>query len=673
MNMPIRHATIFLLTLPLVLAAWTIQAGSGAENAPAPAAGLQGASIASPGVAGDDHDGHGDHAAPEPGATSQAGHSDRDGHPGENGQPGADHEAGHEEHDDHAGVKGPVGPAGEPGHDGHGGEKGAVSAVDKAGHDDHPGEEERAAHVDEPGHVDKAGHADHVGEARHEGHADEAAHGAHEGESGHEGHAHEGATGHDGHAGEGHEGLVVLTDAQRQTIGQTVLKAGPGRLFTELSFPGEIGMDEDTLIHIVPRVPGIVLKAMRTVGEQVKAGEVLAVIDSPELGEAKAAFYEVFNELGCCQTERKRAQEVESAVLDLLATLEKKPSLEELNSRKYGAAGEQGGRVLSAYAEMLLSQSVFNRKAKLAKENLASENDYLQAKAALEKAQADYFTSRGIAGFLVTQERLKAEQTERVTGFRLKTAERKLRILGLGDQEIARLSKTAGAPGDVTVTTLCQDPACKTGLSPLDGSQAAHEHHFTEFSIVAPEDGTIIEKHVALGERLSGEVEVFTIADLTTVWVNFRVATRDLPLLREGMPILFECPQGPNSEGTIARILPTVSQDTRTAVVRVVLPNPSGIWRPGTFVTGYVRRAADHVAVVVPRMAVQNIEGKEVVFVPDGQAFRPVPVQVGRGDRDNVEIVSGLAPGQSYVAHGAFDLKAVNVTSGAGSHAGHGH
>ncbi|NLI76940.1 MAG: efflux RND transporter periplasmic adaptor subunit [Candidatus Riflebacteria bacterium] len=624
MNTHIRPATIILLTLSLVLATWTIQAGSGAEVAPV--AGLQGASIASPGAAGDDHDDHGDHAAPGTGATGRADRNDHDDH---------------DEHDEHAGEKGPA------------------SAVDQAGRDEHAGEDSHAGHAHEAGEAD---HADHAGAAGSEGHAHAATPAGHAGEGGHAGHAHA-----------GQEGLVVLTEAQRQTVGQTIQKAGPGRLFTELSFPGEVGMNEDTLIHIVPRVPGIVLKAMRTVGEQVKAGDVLAVIDSPELGEAKAAYFEVFNELGYCQTELKRAREVESAVLGLLATLEKKPSLEELNSRKYGAAGEQGGRVLSAYAEMLLSQSVFDRKARLAKENLASENDYLQAKAALEKAQADSYTSRGVAGFLVTQERLKAEQTQRVTRFRLETAERKLRILGLGDREIARLSRTAGIPGEVTGPTLCTDPACKTETTPLAGSQAAHEHHFTEFSIVAPEAGTIIGKHAALGERLSGEEEAFTIADLSTVWVNFRVATRDLPLLREGMPILFECPQGPNSEGTIARILPIVSQDTRTAVARVVLPNPSGIWRPGTFVTGYVRSAADHVAVVVPRMAVQNIEGKDVVFVPDGQGFRPVPVTVGRGDRENVEIVSGLAAGQAYVAHGAFDLKAVNVTSGAGSHAGHGH
>ena len=69
----------------------------------------------------------------------------------------------------------------------------------------------------------------------------------------------------------------------------------------------------------------------------------------------------------------------------------------------------------------------------------------------------------------------------------------------------------------------------------------------------------------------------------------------------------------------------------------------------------------------------QNIEGKDGIFVQEGDAFRPVPVVVGRRDRNKAEIVSGLKPGTSYVTRGAFELKAMMITSSLGSHAGHGH
>jgi len=75
----------------------------------------------------------------------------------------------------------------------------------------------------------------------------------------------------------------------------------------------------------------------------------------------------------------------------------------------------------------------------------------------------------------------------------------------------------------------------------------------------------------------------------------------------------------------------------------------------------------------VPKNAVQTVEGESVVFVPVGTVFEPVPVTLGRTDRERVEITAGLAPGTPYVIRGAFALKAKLVTSGLDPHAGHGH
>ena len=531
-------------------------------------------------------------------------------------------------------------------------------AVEDHHHGD--GHEDHGAKPGKPGSQAKDEHAEDE-EAGHESHNDHDDHDDHAGHSDH------------GAEGEESKGVVVLTEAQKKTVGQIVQTAGSGKLYTELSFPGEVGINEDTLIHIVPRVPGIVLKVLKTIGDKVRAGEVLAVIDSPELGEAKAAYHEVFNEVGCCRVDVARAREVEAGVLRILAALEKKPALDELKSSRYGSTGEQGARLLSAYAEMLLSQGIYQRKEKLFRERLASENDYLQAKTTLGKAQADYFTSRSSAEFAIKQQRLERERVQRVNEFKLKTAERKLRILGLGDHEIERLTKTAmtaatgGEPGP------CTDPGCKTCSNHLGKGHDTEEHHFTEFSIVAPGNGTIIEKHATFGERVTGETDVFALADLGTVWVNLRVPARDLPLVKAGMKVLLETQHGVNTEAEIAVVLPTMSLETRTTTARIVLANPNGIWQPGMFVTGHGRIAAENVPVVVPRAAVQNLEGSDVVFVPEGKGFKPVPVVTGRGDRESVEIVSGLSAGSRYVAHGAFDLKAINVTSGAGSHAGHGH
>ena len=77
--------------------------------------------------------------------------------------------------------------------------------------------------------------------------------------------------------------------------------------------------------------------------------------------------------------------------------------------------------------------------------------------------------------------------------------------------------------------------------------------------------------------------------------------------------------------------------------------------------------------VVVEKDAVQVLDEEEVVFVPDGDGFVPVPVRLGRADRERVIVLAGLAAGQLYVHEGAFELKAEAVTSGTDPHAGHGH
>jgi cobalt-zinc-cadmium efflux system membrane fusion protein len=91
------------------------------------------------------------------------------------------------------------------------------------------------------------------------------------------------------------------------------------------------------------------------------------------------------------------------------------------------------------------------------------------------------------------------------------------------------------------------------------------------------------------------------------------------------------------------------------------------------FVNARTSPGAADVPVVVPKEAVQMMGENTVVFVETDHGFEPRPVIPGESDNARVEIVSGLAPGERYVARGGFELKAMLVVSGLGSHAGHGH
>lgn len=171
--------------------------------------------------------------------------------------------------------------------------------------------------------------------------------------------------------------------------------------------------------------------------------------------------------------------------------------------------------------------------------------------------------------------------------------------------------------------------------------------------------GTVIGKHITLGEAVSRDHAAYIVADLSTVWVDITVYQRDLTVVESGQTVLISGGPGmPTVSGEISYVAPVVDENTRTALARVVLPNPEGAWRPGSFITALILVDAFEVPVAVPRTALQVHEGRDVVFVETDEGFQPRPVVLGRADRDNYEITSGLLQGERYVSTGGFTLKA---------------
>ena len=128
----------------------------------------------------------------------------------------------------------------------------------------------------------------------------------------------------------------------------------------------------------------------------------------------------------------------------------------------------------------------------------------------------------------------------------------------------------------------------------------------------------------------------------------------------------------PDFYGTIAYIAPNFNSKTRTVLIRVILDNKKGLFKPGLYATGVISVSSKDPQVVIPRSAVQMIAGEKVVFVPAGKGFAATPVTVGRNANDFIEILYGLKSGQKYVSQGSFELKAVMITGGMDPHAGHG-
>ena len=176
-----------------------------------------------------------------------------------------------------------------------------------------------------------------------------------------------------------------------------------------------------------------------------------------------------------------------------------------------------------------------------------------------------------------------------------------------------------------------------------------------------------------MGEFVKDDSELFVVADLDTVWVDFQVYQKDLPSVREGQVIQIQIGSGlGTAAGKIAYVSPIVDVATRTAWARAVLSNGDRRFRPGLFVTGTVVVGGTQAPVAVKSAAVQYIEDKPCVFVYEDEHFAKRDVVLGRADSEGVEILSGLSQGEIVAAKGSFHIKAEIERQISGA-AGHGH
>lgn len=332
------------------------------------------------------------------------------------------------------------------------------------------------------------------------------------------------------------EGKVELSDAQIKTAGVTMQTAGPARINSSLQLPGEIRFNEDRTAHVVPRLAGVVESVSANLGQQVKKGQVLAVIASTQLSE-------------------------------------------------------QRSELLSAQKRLALAQLTYNREKKLWQEKISAEQDFLQAQQALREVEIAVQNAR---------------------------------------QKLIALGATTEAPGALN-----------------------------RYELRAPFDGMVVEKHIALGEAVKEDANVFTISDLSTVWAEIIVSAKDLNIVRVGEKATVKATAlDSKANGTISYVGSLLGEQTRTAKARVTLANPQLAWRPGLFVNVDLVSNETEIPVAVSADAVQSVNDKPTVFIKIAGGLIPQPVITGRTDGKLVEIVKGLKPGTPYAAAGSFVIKA---------------
>ncbi len=449
---------------------------------------------------------------------------------------------------------------------------------------------------------------------------------------------------------------------------------GPGTLSLHATLAGEVKLNADRMVHIVPQVSGRVRVVEKNVGDAVITGEPIAWLESAALGQAKIDYLSKLAEVSCCSIELTRAQQVHDSVTRLLESLESDPSPETFHDSNHGPMGKIRSDLISSYAEFRYAQTVYEREKRLFDGKISSADDFHKAQGTLQKTQSFYEATRDRVGYEIQHELLEARRAQRIREIEVIGAERTLYVLGLTQDEVAALQTLDSGHSDGGLEEhVCDDPNCTDCEASAHG-QLAHSdrdnEHLSWYSLRAPLNGTVISKHLSLGESVEIGEDVFVVADLSTVWVDFRVHQKDLAIVAPGHPIVIEF-GSKRVEGTISYLSPIVDSDTRTALARVVLPNPDGYFRPGTFVSGNVTSPPSDVALMIDKSALQYIDDHPCVFTYDGHAFEKRNVMLGRSDGQHVEITAGLQAGVDVVTKNAFRIKAESLKDTMAG--GHGH
>ncbi len=291
--------------------------------------------------------------------------------------------------------------------------------------------------------------------------------------------------------------------------------------------------------------------------------------------------------------------------------------------------GEAIGEYLSALAE-LQKASAETEVSKRALERARNLVDLgAVAKAEFQRRDAEYKNA------LATVESRKAGAAK---------VEEKLHRFGMTDTEIQKL-----------------DPR----------TQLEYHRERSHSTLTAPFGGVITQFNAAPGETVGTQDEVMTVTDLSTVWVQADLYEKDIHSAREGRQAEVVVASYPDRifTGKISYVSDVLDPSTRTAKVRVEVPNPQNLLKLEMFAIVRIPTPATRSAVAIPANAVQNVDGTTVAFVKAaGDRFEKRVLSLAQRSGDWVEVTEGLKAGDTVVTEGSFLLKSEAKKSELGHH-----
>ncbi|AWH23275.1 efflux RND transporter periplasmic adaptor subunit [Stenotrophomonas sp. ZAC14D2_NAIMI4_6] len=181
----------------------------------------------------------------------------------------------------------------------------------------------------------------------------------------------------------------------------------------------------------------------------------------------------------------------------------------------------------------------------------------------------------------------------------------------------------------------------------------------TTYSVAAPISGVVLSRQVQVG-AMAGEGQVlFEIGDLSQLWVDLHIFGADTQHITAGVPVtVTRMTDGVSQITTLERVLPGTATASQSTVARASVDNADGLWRPGAAVRARIVVASTPAGIVVPLSALQTLDGKDVVFVREGDTYTARPVTLGARDAQQVAVSAGLRAGEQVVVQQSYTVKA---------------
>lgn len=178
------------------------------------------------------------------------------------------------------------------------------------------------------------------------------------------------------------------------------------------------------------------------------------------------------------------------------------------------------------------------------------------------------------------------------------------------------------------------------------------------YTLTSPLAGVVTARNANPGEQ-TGDKVLFTVADLSGVWVELSLFPRDAAKVHSGQMVRVKSADaGISGDGSITYVAPLGTSASQTRIARVLLDNKDSRWAPGLYVSAEVTLGETSVPVAIKSQAIQSMNEADTVFVRTEKGFEPRPLRVGRSDGEFSEVTDGLRAGERYATKNSFILKA---------------